>query len=118
MRNLKQLLIAIILCSAIVSLSGCLLKPYRIDIQQGNIITPANASKIHKGMSTQQVINQLGTPVLKNVYYDNTIVYIYTFRAGHKKMIKRYMIIYLKNNRVIDINADANELNGYVLPKP
>lgn len=89
------------------SLSGCFLRPYQIDIQQGNILTPADAAKIKRGMSSQKVVDILGSPVLKNIYIDNRMVYIYTLQLGHKKMKMRRLVVYFVGGRVTNIRTDV-----------
>ena len=86
-----------------LSLSGCV---YKINIQQGNIITNKDISKIHTSMSTAAVEQMLGTPLLRNVYKDNRLAYVYTMKQGHKKMHRRNLTVYFKNGRVTRFTTD------------
>lgn len=58
---------------------------YRPDIDQGNYLTPATVAKIHTGMTQQQVVYTLGTPVLTDPLGNGNIWY-YVFRQqlGHQ----------------------------------
>lgn len=54
-----------------------LLHPYKIDIQQGNVITPEMLEKLHIGMTKPQVKNLLGTSVLSESPTKNQWLYVY-----------------------------------------
>lgn len=100
-----MLLLAIIFLS--VNLGACFLRPYHIDIQQGNILTPKDTSKVKPGMTSQQVQTLLGSPVLTNIFADGRMVYIYTLQLGYKKMHKRYLFVYFRLGRVTHIQTDV-----------
>ena len=57
-------------------------------------------------MTPNQVTSILGTPVLKNVYYNNHLVYVYTFKPSHSKMTAKHLIITFVRNQVADIESD------------
>ena len=67
-RLLKQLApIAIVLFIA-----GCsALTPYRLPIQQGNIVSAESLAKLKSGMSKNQAAQILGTPLLNDVFHAN-----------------------------------------------
>lgn len=89
---MTQTLKALFLASIVsLSLTGCV---YKIDVQQGNIITNSDIAKIHTGMSEAAVIQALGEPLLRNVYHNNEKYYVYTMKQGHKPMYRRNLTIY------------------------
>jgi outer membrane protein assembly factor BamE len=49
-------------------IAGCtyvpLLTPYKMDIQQGNVVTQAMVARLERGMSRSQVRFTLGTPLV------------------------------------------------------
>lgn len=105
-------------CIAILSaasLSGCFLHPYKVDIQQGNIITADDIIAIHNGMSAESVVARLGEPLLKNMYADGRMIYIYTYKHGYRKMIVNRMIITFSRGVVVDVQTDQDNAN---LPGP
>lgn len=93
-QTLKALFLII---SISIGLSGCV---YKIDVQQGNIITDRDVAKIHRGMSALDVEGILGAPLLRNIYKGNQLYYVYTMKQGHKKMHRRNLTIYFKNGKV------------------
>ena len=73
-RLLKQLApIAIVLFIA-----GCsALTPYRLPIQQGNIVSAESLAKLKSGMSKNQAAQILGTPLLNDVFHANRWDYVH-----------------------------------------
>jgi outer membrane protein assembly factor BamE len=67
----------------VFSLTACSI--YHMPIQQGNIITSALIKKIHKGMSQQELVAILGSPVLTTPFQSNRIIYIYTLQPTSGK---------------------------------
>ena len=91
-------LISLIILSVLTS--ACIFRPYQPNIQQGNYITQTQLDKLRIGMPKSSVIAILGQPVAKNPYYNNQLIYPYTFWHNGKKTVKYHIIITLKNNRV------------------
>lgn len=78
--------------SLALPLAGCAFPGvYRIDIQQGNIITQDMLEQLKPGMTRRQVHYVLGRPVIENSFDPNLESYVYTIqRAGGE--IKRQLI--------------------------
>ena len=51
---------------------------YRLDVQQGNLVTQDQVAKVKPGMSRLDVRNLLGTPLLQDAFNGNRWDYIYT----------------------------------------
>ncbi len=51
---------------------------YRLDVQQGNLVTQEQVSKVRPGMSRLDVRNLLGTPLLQDAFSGSRWDYIYT----------------------------------------
>lgn len=97
----RILFISAVLLLLTTSLTGCI-KTFRIDIQQGNLISPNAADQIHKGMSSQAVTKQLGTPVLDSIFNDQ-LIYVYTFQPGHGAITKKQLVVTFQHNKVVQI---------------
>ncbi len=95
----KTLTVAFLI-SMLPLLSGCL---YRLNILQGNIVTEETRAKLKVGMTKSQVIQQLGKPVLDNVFEENRWYYIYTQQRGNEKMIRRGIVLYFTGDRLTQI---------------
>ncbi|MGH8664824.1 MAG: outer membrane protein assembly factor BamE, partial [Burkholderiales bacterium] len=54
-------------CQKVPMLPG--LKPYRMDIQQGNVVTQEMVAKLKPGMTRQQVRFVMGTPPIADAFH-------------------------------------------------
>ena len=95
--------IILTLCFVFFSLSGCV---YHQAFEQGNVLTTAKVQTIHRGMSAQEVEAKLGSPVLKNLYVDNRMTYVYTQNPKRNEMTVRRLVIDFDNNKVTNIRTD------------
>jgi outer membrane protein assembly factor BamE len=55
---------------------------YRIDVQQGNVLTQEMVSQLRPGLSKDQVRFILGTPVLTDMFHANRWDYAYRLKKG------------------------------------
>lgn len=56
---------------------------YRPDINQGNFLTNDEITKLQTGMTKQQVIYLLGTPLLQDPFGSDTWYYVFRQEPGH-----------------------------------
>lgn len=88
---MKKLLILFLIGSI---LSGCgLFRVHKLDIEQGNIITPEEVRKLHYGMSESQVKQVMGNPVLINLFSKNRLDYVYTFQPGYGRKLEKRLVL-------------------------
>ncbi len=81
-------------------ISGCgVLHPHNIPVQQGNIITANQAHELKVGMTRDEVIKLLGTPLLSQENPDE-LIYAYSWEASNKPMKFRQLIAHFKLNRL------------------
>ncbi len=95
------------LCCAF--LAGCPFPPkiYRIDVQQGQYITPQLVARIKSGMTKQQVIDIMGTPTLCPIN-DNCLDYYYYLKSEcGDKIEQKYVSIFFVNNRVKEVRTSC-----------
>lgn len=89
---------------ALLSLFGCShLRPYHVDIQQGNIIDASVATKLHTGMDKNEVTSLLGTPVITNIFDNDIWIYAYTNQINGGKIEKRKLVLEFKNSKLTKI---------------
>jgi outer membrane protein assembly factor BamE len=65
----------------IAALSGCV---YKIDVQQGNLVTQDLVDKLKPGMSKAEVKQLLGTPLLNDVFHRDEWDYYFSNARGGK----------------------------------
>ena len=99
----RALLTGLLYGIAIVALSGCL---YRMDIAQGNRISPELIGQIEIGMSRKQVEFLLGTPAIIDPFHPDQWHYIYYFRRGEDGAVEqRRMTLYFSNDQLADLEG-------------
>jgi len=71
---------------------------FQPNINQGNYLSNTDIEKIYKGMTQQQVVYILGTPMLKDPFGTKTWFYIYRQQLENRKIIQQTLVL------VFDIN--------------
>ena len=71
----------------LVVLSGCSTVPrivneYKIDVQQGNVLTQEMVAQLRPGLTKDQVRFVLGTPMLMDMFHAERWDYVYRLRNG------------------------------------
>lgn len=80
-------------------LGGCSI--HHIDVQQGNLIEPAQLEKLKVGMDKNQARFVLGTPMVMDPFHDNRWDYIYSRRReGETTTEIRRVTLYFENDTV------------------
>ena len=81
------------------------LKPYKMDIRQGNFVTPDMREKLKIGMTKAQVKYVLGTPMINDAFHGNRWDYVYRLERDGKVLEKQDMTLYFEGEnlaRVVD----------------
>jgi len=87
-------------------LSGCFLKPYKVEIRQGNYVDDKMLSKLKLEMTRDQVLFAMGTPLVIDPFHPNRWDYVYM--DGRAEDVKRVRGISLEfdGNRLVSVNGD------------
>lgn len=78
---------------------------YRIDIQQGNVVTRDQLEKVQVGMTRLQVRDILGTPLIADPFHAGRWDYIFTFDQPRKPMQRRAVVLLFEGDQLHDIQA-------------
>ncbi len=70
---------------------------FKINVQQGNIITQEMLDTLKPGMTQKQVHFVLGKPVLDNVFNPNLENYIYTYQKAGGKIEQQTIKVYYQD---------------------
>lgn len=80
---------------------------YRIDIDQGNIITQDMVNKLKPGMTRDQVKFVMGTPLIQDPFHRNRWDYVYTLRKGNsKRTTEKRLSVFFKNDKLVSMKGD------------
>ncbi len=97
------LLMATLLATGL--LSGCNLV-YKIDIQQGNVLTQSMVDELRPGMSKRQVSLVLGTAAIESPFHQNTWEYVTTYYRRGERIQRKVLTLGFEDNRLIQIEGD------------
>lgn len=105
MRYVVPLLLAI-LCAACSSTLPSL-KPYRMDIQQGNVLDEKMMMQLRPAMTKSQVRFILGTPLIQDSFHKDRWDYFYQMRRGGAVVDQRRVILEFENDQLKRIRGDV-----------
>lgn len=94
-------LILIAISATFFSISGCSsFYPYKMEIRQGNSVSPEMRKKIKVGMSRQQVTSVLGSPLVNDVFHANRWDYIYRLEEKGELVEQQRLTLFFEGDIV------------------
>jgi len=72
------------------------MKPYRITVVQGNVVTKEQYAVLRPGMSRLQIRDILGTPLLTSVFHVDRWDYVFTYQKQGQPTKSRRVTLYFK----------------------
>jgi outer membrane protein assembly factor BamE len=79
---------------------------YRIDVQQGTVVTQEMADKLQAGMTRDQVRFILGTPLVADLFHTDRWDYPFRFQPGRGDIVERKFSVYFQNNQMARFESD------------
>lgn len=92
----------------LLSLAGCSSVPsvlYKIEIQQGNVITQDMVDKLKPGMSRSQVRFVLGSPLISDPFHENRWDYIYRLEQRGRLVEQRKLTVFFEGDKLVRIDG-------------
>ncbi len=83
------------------------LSPYKMDIQQGNIVTQEMVAKLQPGMSRSQVRFVLGTPLVADMFHADRWDYVYRLEKGGRMVEERKLVAVFSGDKLLRIEGDV-----------
>lgn len=75
-------------------------RPYRPDVQQGNFISQEMVAQLKEGMTQNQVVFLLGTPLLNDVFHSDRWDYTFRLQKGNGEVTTSRVTVFFKNGLV------------------
>jgi outer membrane protein assembly factor BamE len=100
---------AVILAAALL-VGGCSmpnLAPYKIDVQQGNVVTQEMVAKLKPGMTKSQVRFVLGTPLVTDAFHADRWDYVYQLRKQGKLTEQRRLTVIFEQDLLKRVEGDV-----------
>ena len=86
--------------------SGNPLRPYRIEIQQGNYLSAEAVAQLKVGMTRDQVRFVLGTPLVTDVFHGNRWDYVYYREPRDGPKERMSVTVFFEEDRLARIVSD------------
>ena len=84
------------------------LKPYRMEIQQGNFVSQEAVSQLKPGMTKEQVRFVLGTPLLTDIFHADRWDYVYRRQKVNSNVLEhRKIAVYFEDGKLKRIEGDV-----------
>lgn len=90
---------------------------YKVEVQQGNVVTQEMIEKLKPGMTRSQVRFVLGTPLVTDIFHPDRWDYYYYLRRSNEKSgeIQRLTVIF-KKDTLVSIQGDKPDKTGNQSP--
>lgn len=80
------------------------LTPYKMDIRQGNYVTPEMREKLKLGMTRSQVRYVLGTPMVSDPFHANRWDYVYRLEHEGEIVEKQNLTVYFDGDNLVRVD--------------
>lgn len=72
-----------------------MVRPYRVEVVQGNFVSREQVEALKPGMGRQQVREILGTPLLTSLFHDDRWDYVFTLkRPGAESQLRKFAVFF------------------------
>jgi outer membrane protein assembly factor BamE len=90
-------------------------KIYKLDVQQGNIITAEMLMGLKPGMTRAQVKYVLGTPLIQDSFHENRWDYIYKMIKNDRLIEERHVVVRFADDELVDVKGDIIQSNDILI---
>ncbi len=90
-----------------ISFAACTyVTPYKLPIQQGNIIESESLPKLKSGMSKNQAAQVLGTPLLNDIFHANRWDYVHYLNRRGRISERKHMALIFEEEKLVRLVGD------------
>ncbi len=97
-----------------LALAGCkmpdvptMISPYKMDVQQGNVVTQEMVAKLKLGMTRSQVRFALGSPLIVDPFRNDRWDYVYTYQKQGRPLENRRIIVIFQDDKLLRVEGDV-----------
>lgn len=107
MQKTKLLLTSLSL-TGLLALAGCSFPGvYKIDIQQGNVVTQDMIDQLRPGMTRRQVRFIMGNPLITDTFHANRWDYLYSIQpGGGERLQERISVNFNADDQLVGLSGD------------
>jgi outer membrane protein assembly factor BamE len=122
---MKQAVLLWSLGSCLLAMGGCSSRfmpdpdniplVYKIDVQQGNVVTQDMLAQLTPGMEKNKVRFIMGTPLLIDAFHQDRWDYVYTTQEGGGSRAQRNVALFFKNDRLERVEGNVKTAQGKIM---
>jgi outer membrane protein assembly factor BamE len=90
-----------------------MVKPYRIDVRQGNALTQEMVSRLSPGMTREQVRFVMGSPMLVDIFHADRWDYVYQLSTGYNPPERRKLALFFSGDKLERVEGDVVAADGH-----
>ena len=107
MQNTKLLLTSLTLVG-LFALAGCSFPGvYKIDIQQGNVVTQDMIDQLKPGMTRRQVRFIMGNALISDTFHADRLDYLYSIQPGGGQRLQEHVSIFFnESDQLVGLSGD------------
>lgn len=106
----SRVALTLMICASMIALAGCssvqgasdriagIVKPYRVDVVQGNFVSSEQVAALQPGMGRQQVREILGTPLVSSLFHADRWEYVFTLKRPGEPLQTRKLTVFFKGD--------------------
>ncbi|WP_439107833.1 outer membrane protein assembly factor BamE [Congregibacter sp.] len=106
----RHILRALLLTASLAALSACgfvgFPGVYKIDVEQGNLVTQEMIEQLQPGMSRRQVRFIMGSPLVEDTFQPDRWDYPYVIRNGADIIREAQVRIFFEGDSLVNITGD------------
>ena len=99
----------------VLGIAGCkqnpelpaIISPYKIDVQQGNVVSQEMVDKLKAGMTRSQVRFVLGSPLVVDMFRNDRWDYIYLLQRQGKPDDRRRLTVIFDGDKLLRVEGDV-----------
>jgi outer membrane protein assembly factor BamE len=107
MHNILKFLTLMMMVTVVGCAGERTIKPFKLEIQQGNVVTSEMLLKLRPGMTKSQVQFILGTPLLIDSFHTNRWDYFYQLRKQGEIVSQRRVILDFDGDALVRVRGDV-----------
>ena len=105
--TLRYLVVLLVLLCTACGTAVPSIKPYKLDVQQGNVVTSKMLLQLRPGMTKSQVRFIMGTPLIQDSFHGNRWDYVYQMREAGKVTEQRRVILDFDKDLLKSVRGDV-----------
>ena len=114
--SLPRVLLCFFIGVSLLASSGCV-RSYRVEIQQGNVISAEQIEKITPGTPRNEVRFILGTPLIEDPFHAQRWDYFYSLDPAKGEPVTQYRLsIWFEDDQVVRKVVEGAGLPGAIEP--